>query len=93
LVICDETWRLKPEALNEGLIPAMRARPQPLLVMSSTAGDENSSVLRQWRERGLNVIEAGQPTAFAMLEWSMPPGADWHDPRWWAWPNPCLGSR
>jgi hypothetical protein len=91
LVICDETWRLKPEALNEGLIPSMRARPQPLLVMSSTAGDENSTVLRQWRERGLNVIEAGQPTAFAMLEWSMPPGADWHDPRWWAWPNPCLG--
>jgi len=92
MVIADESWRIKPEAINDGIIPAMRARPNPLLIMASTAGDEGSTLLRQWRERGLNTIEAGDAGAFCFLEWSIPPAADWHDPRWWAWPNPCLGT-
>jgi hypothetical protein len=91
LVVADESWRIKPEALNEGVIPAMRARPQPLLLMASTAGDDESVVLRQWRERGLAIIEEGRPSTLCMLEWSPPPAVDWSDPQWWAWANPCLG--
>ena len=72
--------------------PGDACPPQPQLIMMSTAGDENSELLKQWRERGLSIIESGEPSALAMLEWSMPPSADWHDPKWWSWPNPCLGT-
>ena len=29
LAIADESWRLKPECIDDGVIPSMRARPQP----------------------------------------------------------------
>jgi hypothetical protein len=90
--IVDEAWRIKPEAINHGIIPAMRARPQPLLVMASTAGDWDSVLLRQWRERALTVIETGASSSMAFLEWSPPPAVDVADPKWWAWANPCLGT-
>jgi hypothetical protein len=92
LAIADESWRLKPECIDDGVIPSMRARPSPLLVMTSTAGDESSTLLRDWRERGLAAIEQGDPTSLCFLEWSMPAGADPYDARLWSWPNPCLGS-
>jgi HNH endonuclease len=90
--IVDEAWRVKPEAINHGIIPAMRARPQPLLVMASTAGDWDSVLLRQWRERALTVIETGETSSMAFCEWSPPPGVDVNVARWWSWANPCLGT-
>ena len=92
LAIADESWRLRPECIDDGVIPSMRARPAPLLVMTSTAGDENSLLLRAWRERGLSAIETGDATSLCFLEWSMPAGADPYDQSLWGWPNPCLGS-
>ena len=92
LAIADESWRLRPDCIDQGVIPSMRARPSPLLVMTSTAGDENSTLLRDWRERGLAAIEAGRPSSLCFLEWSMPPGADPYDAALWGWPNPCLGT-
>jgi hypothetical protein len=92
MCVVDEAWRIKPEAINHGIIPAMRARPQPLLVMASTAGDWDSMLLRQWRERALTVIETGEASSMAFCEWSPPPAVDVNDPKWWAWPNPCLGT-
>ncbi len=83
LAIADESWRLKPECIDDGVIPSMRARPSPLLVMTSTAGDENSTLLRAWRERGLAAIESGDPTSLCLLEWSMPAGVDPYDTALW----------
>ena len=92
-LIADEAWRIKPEAISHGVLPAMRARPQPMLIMLSTAGDEDSTLLKQWRERGLSLIESGDDSRFAFLEWSPPPGVDLlSEPQWWAWSNPCLGT-
>jgi hypothetical protein len=91
LCVADEAWRVKSLAISQGIQPAMRARPMTFLLLISSAGDEDSDLLRLWRERGLSIIESGEPSALAFMEWSMPPAADWHDPKWWAWPNPCLG--
>jgi len=101
LCVADESWKIKPAALDDGIIPAMRARPNPLLVMLSTAGDETSELLRAWRERGLTAIEhaASDPVrdtpdrsgSLCFLEWSMPPNCDPMDPTWWGHPNPALG--
>jgi hypothetical protein len=91
VVIADECWRLKPEALNQGIVPSMRARPQPLLIMTSTAGDEDSVVLKSWRERGLTGLDSGNPGTLCFLEWSVPASADFHDARLWGLANPALG--
>jgi hypothetical protein len=92
LCIIDEAWRVKPEVVNHGIRPAMRARPTPLLVMTSTAGDYDSTLLRQWREQAMTETETGAAPTLAFLEWSPPPGADINQPKWWAWANPCLGT-
>ncbi len=72
LLDADEAGRLKPEAINDGIIPSMRARPSPLLVMTSTAGDDDSVLLRDWRERRLDAIDSGTASSLCFLEWSMP---------------------
>ncbi len=90
--VVDETWRVMQAAVDHGLAPAQRARPQPLMLCLSTAGDESSVLLREWRERGLTMIEARQATSMYFAEWSPPPGVDYADPQWWSWANPALGT-
>jgi 5-methylcytosine-specific restriction endonuclease McrA len=91
LAMCDEVWRISSEAFDHGIVPAQRARPQPLALMLSTAGDEQSVLLREWRERGMAMCEANDPGSLFFAEWSPPPAVDYSDPRWWAWANPALG--
>jgi hypothetical protein len=62
-----------------------------MLLLTSTAGDQQSSLLKRWRERGLAAIEAGIPSSFYMAEWSIPPGHDPMDPTVWRYSNPALG--
>jgi hypothetical protein len=75
-----------------GLAPAQRAKRSPLMAMFSTAGDQDSSLLMQWREAGIRAIDAGQPTSLFFAEWSPPPGSDPDDPETWTWANPALGT-
>jgi hypothetical protein len=91
-VVADECWRLKPVSLTQGVIPAMRARPQPLLLLLSTAGDEDSLVLKQWRERGLACVDSSDPGTLCYMEWSVPASADYHDATLWGLANPALGT-
>ena len=92
LVVADEVWKLRPEAISLGLGPTQRAVREPLMALSSTAGDEGSTLLRSLRERALTAIETAMPGPLVMLEWSMPPNADPFDARLWGDPNPCLGT-
>lgn len=92
LAVVDELWRVKVEAVDHGLSPAQRARPSPLMVCLSTAGDEESQLLKSWRERALTIIETGAPGRLFMAEWSPPPGVDYAEARWWSWANPALGT-
>lgn len=91
LIVVDEVWRVAEDVVEEGFIPSQRARPNPLLVLASTAGDEASLLLKRWREDGMRSIEDGGAGSLYFAEWSLPPIADPYDERWWRWANPALG--
>lgn len=87
----DELWDVSPEAVDQGLLPTMRARPNPIAVMVSTAGTEQSQVLLRFREQGLRQIDQGKAGGFYMAEFSPPPDLDPMDREAWAYANPSLG--
>jgi hypothetical protein len=91
LVIVDEVWNISADVIFDAYRPSMIARPNPLLSMWSTAGDESSTVMLQLREQGMQQIETGEPGNLFMAEWSPPPGMDYKNPEAWRWANPALG--
>jgi hypothetical protein len=90
-VIADEVWDIGADAIDQGLVPTMRARPNPLFAMFSTAGTEDSAVMLRYREQGLRAIDSGQPGRLYFAEWSPPPHLDPMTPEAWAYANPALG--
>jgi hypothetical protein len=90
-VICDEIWDVSAEAIDQGLVPTMRARPNPLFSMWSTAGTEASTVFLRYREQGLRSIDRGEPTSLYFAEFSPPPELDPMSPVAWTYANPALG--
>lgn len=91
LVCADETWDVNPDVIDQGLIPAQRARRNPLCTMWSTAGTEASELLLRYREQGLRAIAAGVSSPLYMAEWSVPADADPADASLWHLANPALG--
>jgi len=91
LVVADEIWDISTDAIDQGLLPTMRARPNPLMAMWSTAGTESSTVFLRYREQGLRQIDAGQQGSLYMAEWSPPPELDPMTPDAWTYGNPALG--
>jgi phage terminase large subunit-like protein len=92
LLYADELWGMSEAAWEQGLIPTTRTHPQPIILATSTAGDESSALLRRWREKGLRMVDTGRPGAFYMAEWSIPAGVDPMDEQHWGWANPALGT-
>jgi hypothetical protein len=92
LVVVDELFDVNPESVEGGLLPAQRARKNPLACFFSTAGTEESVLFQRWREAGIRAIDKGEPSSMYMAEWSPPPHADpLAGPATWAWGNPALG--
>jgi hypothetical protein len=91
LVVADEIWDIGADAIDQGLVPTMRARPNPLLSMWSTAGTEASSVFLRYREQGLRSIDKAAPMSLYFAEWSPPPHLDPMRPAAWRYANPALG--
>lgn len=91
LIVADEVWSISADVIFDAYRPTMIARPNPLLAMFSTAGDESSTVMLTLREQALHAIDKGTDTGFYYAEWSPPPGSDLNDPASWAWANPALG--
>ena len=91
LVVADEIWDISTDAIDQGLLPTMRARPNPLMAMWSTAGTESSTVFLRYREQGLRFIDEGRQGALYMAEWSPPPDLDPMSPGAWSYGNPALG--
>ncbi len=56
-----ETWM--------ALEPSTRARPMPLVVAISSAGDDRSVLLRDWWERGLRIIDGAEPARGFGMTW------------------------
>jgi hypothetical protein len=91
LVVADEIWDISEDVIDQGLLPAQRARKSPLMSMWSTAGTEASRAMLRWREQGIQQIDTGDAGPVYLAEWSPPPGVDVSDPIWWTWANPALG--
>ena len=91
LVCLDEIWSIGPEVIFDAYRPTMTARPNPLMSMWSTAGDESSKVMLQLREQAIHAIDEGRRSSLYFAEWSPPPGMP-DGPEAWAWANPALGT-
>jgi phage terminase large subunit-like protein len=92
-ILClDEIWSISEPAIFGALLPSQIAVPSPMCWMTSTAGDEGSLAYIKFREQALGIIDSGQPSDLFMAEWSLPPGVDPEDERYFGFSNPSLGK-
>ena len=91
LIVVDELWNIAPEVLDDALKPSQIARPNPLLSMWSTAGDESSTAMINYRSIALQEIDEGIVSERYFAEWSIPAGCDPRDEQYWGLSNPALG--
>jgi hypothetical protein len=91
LIVVDELWNIAPEILDDALKPSQIARANPPLSMWSTAGDESSIAMINYRSIALQEIDEGVTSERFFAEWSIPAGCDPRDPQYWGLSNPALG--
>lgn len=105
-IVLDEGFALQPMHMG-ALLPTLSARPDPQLLYGSSAGLQESGILRGVRDRG----RAGNERRLVYIEWCAPPpaqaceqgdacthaldavGCGCDDPEMWAQANPALGRR
>lgn len=93
LGIFDEVRTQRDEDTYAALKPTMAARPEPLLVEISTAGDERSILLRRLWERGRRIIEGLEPADGFGMTWYAAEDADAPDnPAGWARASPAMAE-
>ncbi|ONF62286.1 terminase large subunit domain-containing protein [Amycolatopsis keratiniphila] len=88
----DEAFALEDARLEQAFSPAMITRPQPQQWLVSTAGTlAKSHFLNGKRKRGRAIIERGEPSTFAVFDWTVGDEYDRDEPAtWWAC-MPALG--
>jgi hypothetical protein len=91
LGIVDEAWAFPNEAVLTAMRPAMMTRPNSQLWIVSTAGTEESVLLRRHVEMGRRSCATGDNTGLAYFEWSADEDADPDDPATWWSCIPTLG--
>lgn len=87
LVVFDEAYNLDTDMIG-AFIPALSARPNPQVIYTSSTGDEDSAVLLNARDRGLN-----HERGIALFEWCADEKAKLDDKEQWYKANPALGIR
>ena len=93
LCCIDETWAVSADSVSMGLMPTMRTRRSPLMLMTSTAGDQSSLELLRWREKGLQAVDSQLQTPLYFAEYSPPNnGIDPMTEPAWRYANPAIGS-
>jgi phage terminase large subunit-like protein len=92
LITADEVWQISEAAIDDGLLPSQRARKNPLCLMVSTAGTQESTALLRWRDAGLRAIDSRQQTNLYFAEFSPPPTLDPMTPAAWEYANPALAG-
>lgn len=69
LGVFDEVRTQRDTATWAALEPTTTARPEPLILPISTAGDDRSVLLRSWWERGLRIIDGAEPVSDFGMTW------------------------
>lgn len=87
LVILDEALVLSDDSWS-AILPTVSARPNPQIILSSSAGTAESVVLARFRTAG----HEGTASRLCLHEWEAS-GLDRADPASWAAANPSLGFR
>lgn len=84
LGMADEAWGIPPDAITEGLEPALLERLWPQLVLTSTAHVRATSLMRR---RLLAALRGDDPSTLLLL-WGARPGCDPGDPEVWRAASP-----
>lgn len=93
LAIADEIRTQRNYEMWAALEPTTTARPEPLIVPISTAGDDRSVLLRDWWERGRRIIDgAEEARGFGMTWYAADDDDDPNDPAAWLKANPSLAE-
>lgn len=87
----DEAFAQVDARVEQAMRPAMITRPQPQLVVTSTAGTPSSVYLNGKVDRGRERVANDPQRGACYMEWSAPDGADLSDPDTWRACMPALG--
>jgi hypothetical protein len=90
LVLLDELREHQTWDAWSAVSKTTMARPRAQLVCLSNAGDDNSVVLNDLRERALQQLDDPH-SQIGIFEWSAPDDCDVDDPANWAMATPSLG--
>jgi hypothetical protein len=89
----DEVRTQRDHDTWSALEPTLTARPDPLVVATSTAGDDRSVLLREWWERGVRIIEGAEPVGtFGMTWYAAPDDLPPDDPKAWRIASPAVAA-
>ena len=81
LIVFDEARTQRDFDTWAAVEPTTTARPEPLILPISTAGDDRSVLLRSWYDRGLRIIDGAEPVGrFGMTWYAADDGAAPDDP-------------
>jgi phage terminase large subunit-like protein len=86
LIVLDEIREYRDTAFIAAILPTLNTSRDPQVWWASNAGDPDSIVLNQLRDRALTGDRS-----LAWLEWSADPALSPDDPEGWAQANPSLG--
>jgi hypothetical protein len=93
LVYFDEVRTQRDHETWAAIEPTTTARPDPLILLTSTAGTERSVLLRDLWERGIRVIDGAEPSGgFGMTWYAAGDGQATDDPAAWRAANPSLAE-
>lgn len=87
----DEVMADVDDRREQAVIPAMLTRPNAQLVITSTAGTEESLYWRRKVDLGRELAEAGDMSEVCYFEWSAPDECDPYDEAVWWSCMPALG--
>jgi hypothetical protein len=86
LAAVDEAWKVKPEAVDEGVTPTMVEREQAQLLLVSTAHRLATALMLSRRRAALDQLGSGEGDL--LIEWSAPNDVDLADVDGWRLASP-----
>lgn len=93
LALFDEVRTQRDDETYAALKPTVSARPEPLIIEISSAGDERSVLLRALWERGRRIIDGAEPAEGFGMTWYAAQDSDAaDDPRAWRRSSPAYAE-